>query len=112
LVVYEELSFEAATKEVANLDYKRRTVASYVELQSKFDKVNVLLAEDYNITGKTDKAELTAFKQFRFFQMLVHSIILVIRSTLISIIIKDNATKYISIESNNTNYQNPNIDYW
>jgi hypothetical protein len=43
--------------------------------------------------------------------MLVHSIILVIRSTLISIIIKDNATKYISIESNNTNYQNPNIDY-
>jgi hypothetical protein len=54
--------------------------------------------EDYNITGKTDKAELTAFKQFRF-QMLVHSIILVIRSTLISIIIKDNATKYISIES-------------
>jgi hypothetical protein len=52
--------------------------------------VNVIVggrAEDYNITGKTDKAELTAFKQFRF-QMLVHSIILVIRSTLISIIIK------------------------
>jgi hypothetical protein len=39
--LYEELSFEAATKEVTNLDYKRRTVASYVELQSKFDKVNV-----------------------------------------------------------------------
>jgi hypothetical protein len=69
LVVYEELSFEAATKEVTNLDYKRRTAASYVELQSKFDKVNVIVggAEDYNITGKTDKAELTAFKQFRFF---------------------------------------------
>jgi hypothetical protein len=69
LVVYEELSFEAATKEVTNLDYKRRTVASYVELQSKFDKVNVLWwpSQDYNITGKTDKAELTAFKQFRFF---------------------------------------------
>jgi hypothetical protein len=67
--LYEELSFEAATKEVTNLDYKRRTAASYVELQSKFDKVNVVggRAEDYNITGKTDKAELTAFKQFRFF---------------------------------------------
>jgi hypothetical protein len=67
--LYEELSF-AATKEVTNLDYKRRT-ASYVELQSKFDKVSVIVgrAEDYNITGKTDKAELTAFKQFRFFQM-------------------------------------------
>jgi hypothetical protein len=76
--------------------------------------VNVIVggrAEDYNITGKTDKAELTAFKQFRFFQMLVHSIILVIRSTLISIIIKDNATKYISIESQQYQYQNPNIDY-
>jgi hypothetical protein len=43
--------------------------------------------------------------------MLVHSIILVIRSTLISIIIKDNATKYISIESQQYHYQNPNIDY-
>jgi hypothetical protein len=42
---------------------------------------------------------------------MVHSIILVIRSTLISIIIKDNATKYISIESQQYNYQNPNIDY-
>jgi outer membrane receptor protein involved in Fe transport len=84
--LYEELSFEAATKEVTNLDYKRRTAASYVELQSKFDKVSVIVggrAEDYNITGKTDKAELTAFK-ISSFQMLVHSIILVIRSTLIS----------------------------
>jgi hypothetical protein len=41
--------------------------------------------------------------------MQVHSITLIIRSILIWIIIKDNATKYISIESNNTNYQNPNM---
>jgi outer membrane receptor protein involved in Fe transport len=66
--LYEELL--AASKGVTNLDYKRRTAASYIELQSKFDKVNFILggrAEDYNITGKTDTAELTAFKQFRFF---------------------------------------------
>jgi len=68
--LYEELLFEAASKGVTNLDYKRRTAASYVELQSKFDKINFILggrAEDYNITGNTDVAELTAFKQFRFF---------------------------------------------
>jgi hypothetical protein len=54
--LYEELSFEAATKEVTNLDYKRRTVASYVE-QSKFDKVNVIWwpSRDYNITVKQIK---------------------------------------------------------
>jgi outer membrane receptor protein involved in Fe transport len=66
--LYEELLLMQQVK-VTNLDYKRRT-ASYIELQSKFDKVNFILggrAEDYNITGKTDTAELTAFKQFRFF---------------------------------------------
>jgi hypothetical protein len=43
------------------LDYKRRTAASYVEVQTKFDKVNFIVggrAEDYNITGKTDAAVL------------------------------------------------------
>jgi hypothetical protein len=68
--------------------------------------VNVIVggrAEDYNITGKTDKAELTAFKQFRFFQMLVHSIILVIRSTLISIIIKITLPSTSALNPNNTN---------
>jgi outer membrane receptor protein involved in Fe transport len=42
---------------VTNLDYKRRTAASYVEVQTKFDKVNFIVggrAEDYNITEKTD----------------------------------------------------------
>jgi hypothetical protein len=70
----------------------------------------LLVVEPKIITGKTDTAELTAFKQF-LFQMQVHSIILVIRSILMSIIIKDNATKYISIESKQHHYQNPNIDY-
>jgi hypothetical protein len=40
-----------------NLEYKRRTTASYLEFQTKFDKINFIVggrAEDYNITGKTD----------------------------------------------------------
>lgn len=113
--LYEELLFDAASKGVTNLDYKRRTAASYIELQSKFDKVNFILggrAEDYNITGKTDVAELTAFKQFRFFpnasaQYNFNN----------SIYFNVNYNKKITLPStsalnpNNTNYQNPNIDY-
>jgi hypothetical protein len=55
--------------------------------------------------------KLTAFKQFRFFPNASaqynfnNSIYFNMNYK------KDNATKYISIESNNTNYQNPNIDY-
>lgn len=113
--LYEELLFDAESKGVRNLDYKRRTAASYIELQSKFDKMNFIVggrAEDYDITGKTDKANLTAFKQFRFFpnasaqynfnKMMFFNL---------------NYNKKITLPStsalnpNNTNYQNPNIDY-
>jgi hypothetical protein len=113
--LYEELLFEAASKGNINLDYKRRTAASYIELQSKFDKMNFIVggrAEDYNITGSTDTAELTAFKQFRFFpnasaQYNFNN----------SINFNVNYNKKITLPStsalnpNNTNYQNPNIDY-
>jgi hypothetical protein len=57
--------------------------------------VNVIggRAEDYNITGKTDKAELlrpNASAQYNFSNSINFNLN----------IIKDNATKYISIESN------------
>ena len=113
--LYEELLFDAQSKGVQNLEYKRRTAASYVELQSRFNKVNFILggrAEDYNITGKTDVAALTAFKQFRFFpnasaQYNFNKMIY----------LNANYNKKITLPStsalnpNNTNYQNPNIDY-
>jgi outer membrane receptor protein involved in Fe transport len=54
---------------VTNLDYKRRTAASYVEVQTKFDKVNFIVggrAEDYNITGKTDAAVLSPLNNSAF----------------------------------------------
>lgn len=113
--LYEELLFEAASKGVTNLDYKRRTAASYVELQSKFDKINFILggrAEDYNITGNTDVAELTAFKQFRFFPNASAQYNF---NRMINFNV--NYNKKITLPStsalnpNNTNYQNPNIDY-
>ena len=113
--LYEELLFEAASKGVTNLDYKRRTAASYIELQSKFDKINFILggrAEDYNITGNTDLAELTAFKQFRFFPNASAQYNF---NRMINFNV--NYNKKITLPStsalnpNNTNYQNPNIDY-
>ncbi|MDG1870770.1 MAG: outer membrane beta-barrel family protein, partial [Flavobacterium sp.] len=113
--LYEELLFEAASKGVTNLDYKRRTTASYIELQSKFDKINFILggrAEDYNITGNSDVAELTAFKQFRFFPNASAQYNF---NRMINFNV--NYNKKITLPStsalnpNNTNYQNPNIDY-
>lgn len=113
--LYEELLFEAASKGVTNLDYKRRTAASYIELQSKFDKINFILggrAEDYNITGNTDLAELTTFKQFRFFPNASAQYNF---NRMINFNV--NYNKKITLPStsalnpNNTNYQNPNIDY-
>ena len=113
--LYEELLFDAQSKGVQNLDYKRRTAASYIELQSKFDKMNFIVggrAEDYNITGNTDTAELTAFKQFRFFPNASAQY-----NFNQSIYFNVNYNKKITLPStsalnpNNTNYQNPNIDY-
>ena len=52
--LYEELLFDASNRGVTNLDYKRRTASTYLEFQTKFDKVNFILggrAEDYKITG-------------------------------------------------------------
>ena len=113
--LYEELLFEATSRDVVNLDYKRRTAASYVEVQTRFDKVNFILggrAEDYNITGSTDVATLSPFKQFRFFPNASAQY-----NFSSSINFNVNYNKKITLPStsalnpNNTNYQNPNVDY-
>ena len=113
--LYEELLFDAASRGVTNLEYKRRTAASYVEVQTKFDKMNFIVggrAEEYNITGKTDVAVLSAFKQFRFFPNASAQY-----NFSTSVNFNVNYNKKITLPStsalnpNNTNYQNPNVDY-
>lgn len=113
--LYEELLFEAASKGTVNLDYKRRTAASYVEVQTKFDKLNFILggrAEDYNITGNTDVAALSSFQQFRFFPNASAQY-----NFSSAVNFNVNYNKKITLPStsalnpNNTNYQNPNVDY-
>jgi len=113
--LYEELLFDAASRGVLNLEYKRRTAASYLEVQTKFDKMNFIVggrAEEYNITGKTDVAVLSTFKQFRFFPNASAQY-----NFSNSVNFNVNYNKKITLPStsalnpNNTNYQNPNVDY-
>ena len=113
--LYEELLFDAKSMGTTNLEYKRRTTASYLEFQTKFDKINFIVggrAEDYNITGKTDVAALSSFKQFRFFPNASAQY-----NFSTSVNFNVNYNKKITLPStsalnpNNTNYQNPNVDY-
>lgn len=113
--LYEALLFETQNMEIVNLDYQRKTAAAYGELQSKFDKFNFIVggrAEDYNITGKTNTADLIPFKQFRFFPNASAQY-----NFSNSVYFNVNYNKKISLPStsalnpNNTNYQNPNVDY-
>jgi len=113
--LYEALLFETQNMKIVNLDYQRKTAAAYGELQSKFDKFNFIVggrAEDYNITGKTNIADLIPFKQFRFFPNASAQY-----NFSNSVYFNVNYNKKISLPStsalnpNNTNYQNPNIDY-
>lgn len=113
--LYEALLFETQNRQIVNLDYQRKTTAAYGELQTKFDKINFIVggrAEDYNITGKTNTADLIPFKQFRFFPNASAQY-----NFSNSVYFNVNYNKKISLPStsalnpNNTNYQNPNIDY-
>ncbi|MCG9793172.1 TonB-dependent receptor domain-containing protein [Flavobacterium algicola] len=113
--LYEALLFEAASKGLTNLDYNRTTAASYVELQTEFDKFKFIVgtrAENYDISGTTDTEDLSAFRQFKLFpnasaQYNFNKMIF----------LNVNYNKKITLPStsalnpNNTNYQNPNIDY-
>ncbi|WP_396194881.1 TonB-dependent receptor domain-containing protein [Flavobacterium sp.] len=111
----DELSFETQNFGLTNLDYTRRTVAGYLEFQTKYKKLDFILgtrAEDYNITGNTDTAALIPFKQFRFFPNAT-----VQYNFAPQILFNVNYNKKISLPTtsslnpNNTNYQNPNIEY-
>jgi len=113
--LYETLNFEAKSKEVTNLDYQRKTFASYFEVQSKFKNFTFIVggrAEDYNITGTTTTTALTPFKQFRFFPNVTAQY-----NVNKSVFFNMNYNKKITLPStsalnpNNTNYQNPNINY-
>lgn len=113
--LYEGLFFETQNRNVVNLDYQRRTAAAYSELQTKFSNFNFIVgarAEDYDISGKTNTTDLIPFKQFRFFPNATAQY-----NFSNSVYFNVNYNKKISLPStsalnpNNTNYQNPNVDF-
>jgi hypothetical protein len=111
----DELTFETQNFGVTNLDYTRRTASGYLEFQAKYKKFDFIIggrAEDYRITGNTDTDELIPFKQFRFFPNATLQY-----NFAPQIFFNMNYNKKINLPStsslnpNNTNYQNPNIEY-
>ncbi len=111
----ENLSFITNSFGVTNLDYDRRTAAGFVELQTTYKKFDFILgtrAEDYSITGTTNSADLIPFKQFRLFPNASMQY-----NFAPQIFLSFNYNKKISLPStsslnpNNTNYQNQNINF-
>jgi Outer membrane protein beta-barrel family len=111
----DNLSFETESFGTTNLDYDRRTLAGYFELQATYKKFDFILgsrAEDYSITGTTFNADLIPFKQLRFFPNAT-----VQYNIAPQIFFNLNYNKKITLPStsvlnpNNTNYQNPNINF-
>lgn len=111
----ENLSFITDSFGITNLDYDRRTAAGFVELQTTFKNFDFILgtrAEDYSITGTTNNADLIPFKQFRLFPNASMQY-----NFAPQIFLSFNYNKKISLPStsslnpNNTNYQNQNINF-
>lgn len=111
----DNLDFETQSFGNTNLNYSRRTAATYLEFQSTYKNFDFILggrAEDYVIKGNTDTNALIPFKQFRFFPNAT-----VQYNFAPQIFFNVNYNKKISLPStsslnpNNTNYQNPNISY-
>ncbi|MFK7004352.1 TonB-dependent receptor [Flavobacterium covae] len=113
--LYEELYFNTFNKNINNLEYKRMTASTYIELQTKYRKFEFTLGlrgENYDISGKTETQALNPFKQYRLFPngSIQYSLAN-------SIILSGSYNKKITLPStsslnpNNTNYQNPNVGY-
>ena len=114
-VLSDELQFETDNFDVVNLDYKRKTSAGYVEFQSsvkKFDFIVGTRAENYDISGKTNTSTLLPFEQFKLFPnaSLQYNFGKQIFFGL-NYNKKINLPTTSSLNPNNTNYQNPNVNF-
>jgi hypothetical protein len=110
--LHDQLIFETKSQNITNLNYTRRTVSGYLELQTsikKFDFIMGIRAEDYDISGKTTTGDLNPFQQFRLFPNASIQYNLTKQINL-----NVNYNKKITLPStsalnpNNTTYQNPN----
>ena len=113
--LYDNLTFETESFGTTNLEYSRRTAATYLEFQSTYKKFDFIVGsrtEDYVIKGKTETAPLIPFKQFKLFPnaSVQYNFAPQIYFNL-NYNKKINLPSTSSLNPNNTNYQNPNINY-
>lgn len=119
--LYENQNFDTESKGITNLEYKRQTTATYLELQAKLKKFDFILgtrAENYDISGVTRyygnnntviEADLLPFNKFKLFPNAS-----VQYNLMNQVYIAANYNKKINLPSisalnpNNTTFQGPN----
>ena len=114
-ILHDELNFETQSFGYTNLNLKRKTYATYAELQTSYKKFDFILGtrlEDYNISGKTNVSSLFPFKQTRFFPNTT-----IKYNVSEQVFLSANYNKKIGLPSiselnpNNSNYQNQNVTF-
>ena len=119
--LYENQDFDTESKGLTNLEYKRQTIATYLEFQAKLKKFDFILgtrAENYDISGVTRvidstntviQKDLIPFNKFKLFPNAS-----VQYNIMNQVYIAANYNKKISLPSisalnpNNTTFQGPN----
>lgn len=113
--LYDELHFNTKSQNITNLNYSRRTAATYLEFQAKWNKFDFIVGgrtEDYLIKGNTNTTPLIPFNQFKFFPNVSLQY-----NFMPQIFLNMNYNKKIALPStsalnpNNTTYQNQNVSY-
>lgn len=116
--LYDHQHLETESRGITNLNYRRQTAATYLELQAKLNKFDFILgtrAEDYDISGTTRSSlnateeKLHPFKKFRLFPNAS-----IQYNFMNQVYLALNYNKKISLPGisslnpNNVTYQNPN----
>lgn len=120
--LYENLQFDTDTEGIKNLKYKRQTASLYAEVQTSVEKFDFTLgtrAENYDISGKTIDTnagtltkDLIPFSKFRLFPNaslqynFANRIYLALNYNK-----KIQLPSISSLNPNNTNYQNGNVQF-
>lgn len=114
-ILADRLDFKAESFGTINLDYTRSSYAAYGEAQITYKKFDFILGgrlESYDIEGNTDTDELIPFNLTRFFPNAT-----IQYNLMPQVYINTNYNKKISLPDtsslnpNNTNYQNPNVEF-
>lgn len=115
-VLADQLIFETKAFHIQNLEYFRKTISGYTEFQSSYNDFDFILGarlESYHIGGNTPSNKLNPFVQMRVFPNVTFRY-----NVLPQVFVNANYNQKISLPNtatlnpNNTDYQNQNINYY